>query len=44
MVLVDSLINAGYHPVSGSAFQSWIKPKHSYDGYYSDGIVTLTEG
>ena len=44
MVLVDSLINAGYHPVSGSAFQSWIKPKHSYDGYYSDWIVTLTEG
>ena len=42
MVLVDSLINAGYHPVSGSAFQSWIKPKHSYDGYYSDWINGVT--
>ena len=43
MVFVDSLINAGYLPVSGGALQSWVRPKHSYDGYYSDWIVTLTK-
>jgi len=37
------LIADGYYPVSGSAFKEWIKPTHSYDGYYSDWIVTLTE-
>lgn len=43
MLFVDSLINEGYYPVSGSAFKTWIKPRHSYDGYYSDWIVTLTK-
>lgn len=43
MVFVNSLINQGYYPVSGSAFKTWIKPRHSYDGYYSDWIVTLTK-
>ena len=43
MVRVNQLIADGYYPVSGSAFKEWIKPTHSYDGYYSDWIVTLTE-
>lgn len=40
---VKEMINAGYYPVSGSALKTWVKPKHSYDGYYSDWIVTLTQ-
>ena len=43
MVKVDSLISEGYYPVSGSAFKDWVKPVHSYDGYFSDWIVTVTE-
>ena len=43
MVFVDSLISEGYYPVSGAAFKTWVKPRHSYDGYYSDWIVTLTK-
>ena len=43
MVFIDSLIRRGYYPVSGSALKTWVKPKHSYDGYYSDWIVTLTQ-
>jgi len=43
MVKVNELIQGGYYPVSGSAFKTWIKPTPSYDGYYSDWIVTLTE-
>lgn len=39
----DELISQGYYPVSGSAFKTWVRPKHSYDNYYSDWIVTLTE-
>lgn len=44
MVKVNEMISHGYYPVSGSAFKDWVKPTHSYDGYYSDWIVTLTEG
>ncbi len=43
MVLVNELIQGGYYPVSGSAFKTWVKPTPSYDGYYSDWIVTVTE-
>ncbi len=43
MVKVNQLINDGYLPVSGAALQTWVKPAHSYDNYYSDWIVTLTE-
>ena len=39
----EELISKGYYPVSGSAFKTWVKPEHSYDNYYSDWIVTLTE-
>ena len=40
---VMNLINQGYYPVSGSAFKTWVKPEESFDGYYSDWIVTLTQ-
>ena len=43
MVKVNELITAGYYPVSSSAFQTWVKPQKSYDGYFSDWIVTLTQ-
>lgn len=43
MVKVNELINDGYYPVSSSAFQTWVKPEKSYDGYFSDWIVTLTQ-
>lgn len=43
MTVVNNLINNGYYPVSGSAFKTWVKPKRSYDGYFSDWIVTLTQ-
>ena len=43
MVKVNQLIDDGYLPVSGAALQTWVKPAHSYDNYYSDWIVTLTE-
>lgn len=43
MVEVNNLINDGYYPVSGSAFQTWVKPEKSYDNYFSDWIVTLTQ-
>ena len=43
MVKVNELITAGYYPVSSSAFQTWVKPEKSYDGYFSDWIVTLTQ-
>ncbi len=39
----EELISQGYYPVSGSAFKDWVKPMPSYDNYYSDWIVTLTE-
>ena len=39
----ENLISKGYYPVDGSAFKDWIKPEHSYDGYFSDWIVTLTK-
>jgi len=40
---VMNLINEGFYPVSGSAFKTWVKPKKSYDNYFSDWIVTLTQ-
>jgi hypothetical protein len=40
---VLDLINRGFYPVSGSSFKTWVKPKESFDGYYSDWIVTLTK-
>ena len=40
---VLDLINRGFYPVSGSAFKTWVKPEKSYDGYFSDWIVTLTQ-
>ena len=43
MTVVNGLINEGFYPVSGSAFKTWVKPQHSYDNYYSDWIVTLTQ-
>lgn len=43
MVKVNELIAGGYYPVDGSAFKTWVKPKESFDGYYSDWIVTLTQ-
>ena len=43
MTVVNNLINNGYYPVSGSAFKTWVKPEKSYDGYFSDWIVTLTQ-
>lgn len=43
MVKVNELIAGGYYPVDGSAFKKWVKPKESFDGYYSDWIVTLTQ-
>ena len=41
--VTENLIDEGYYPVSGSAFKTWVKPTPSYDLYYSDWIVTLTE-
>lgn len=43
MVKVNQLIAAGYYPVSGSSFRSWVIPRKSYDKYYSDWIVTLSK-
>ena len=43
MVKVTQMISDGYYPVSGSAFKTWVKPKASFDGYFSDWIVTLTD-
>ena len=43
MTVVNNLINNGYYPVSGSAFKTWVKPEKSYDNYFSDWIVTLTQ-
>jgi len=40
---VLNLINDGFYPVSGSAFKTWVKPTESFDHYYSDWIVTLTQ-
>ena len=44
MAPVMNLIDQGYYPVDGSAFKTWVKPTESFDHYYSDWIVTLTQG
>ena len=38
------LLTNGYLPREGSADKDWIKHQAVADGYYSDWIVTLTEG
>ena len=40
----DDLLKDGYLPVAGSNLKNWVKPQAVADGYYSDWIVTLTEG